>query len=536
MANYLTRELLDELKKKPVKFFKKILGIDTIERYQQRIINLIYEHDFLCIRSTHSVGKTFLMARIGLWFLCCFKDSKVITSAPTYRQVVKLLWGELRQAHATSKYPLGGKPMTNELKIDENWYAMGFSPRAEAGGGESGQKGSTFQGFHARFILIIFDEATGMAPDMWKMVEGLLTSGEVVKFVAIGNPTSRNTPFFKCFSDPEWKKVQISCFDSPNLIANDFIDKASLRKEIEHLRTLTDKYRLARIKNYKKPVPYLLSAQWVVSRVYKWGFNHPLTKTKVFGEFPDEDDYVIVQQNQVENAIAREYHIKENDYRCIGVDVARFGPDLTVLTELIGKKMTRKAARPKGGVDNTINEVMSFIIQTDMKTYVLVDGTGVGGGVVDGLKEKKRLGLLNKNVHIIEVNFAQSCYSKRDQKHYTNLKGKIFFELGEDLEKELDILNENVYLEELPSIRYEFDGKGKIKIESKDKYKERTGNSSPDHSDSLAIANYGRKITATQLMEEDKKNEKTTHAETYARDQYSDDDKPMAPSPDDEIW
>jgi len=510
----LTKEHFKIMKKSPVKFLLKMLGVLRLEDFQKEVLIAIEKYSRVAIAATHSVGKTFLMARVVLWFLYTHKNSKAITTAPTYRQVVKLLWGELRSAHKKSKYNLGGHLTINELKLNDDWYAIGYSPQKEAGGGEQEQKGSTFQGFHALHILVVFDEATGIPPDVWKMVEGLLTSGTTIKFICIGNPTTRNCSFFKCFSSANWKKIYLSCFDSPNLKANNFNCKKDLSSEASFLRTLSDDERLERIASYKKPVPYLLSAQWVIEFVYEWGIDHPLVVSKALGEFPLEDDNVIVQLAQVEMAIARENEIEEDDTRYIGIDVARFGEDKTVFTEIIGKKQTRKKANTKKDTEETANEAMAFIISDTRKTYVLIDATGVGSGVVDKLNAKKVDKLIRANVTIIEMHFGQNCQSDLDKKHYANLKAKIFVELGKDLKNELDILDENIYLGELPTIRFHFDKKGRMQIESKEDYKKRTGRASPDHSDSLAIANYGRHYFAgAQFPEDDNKTEEyTTHA------------------------
>lgn len=59
--------------------------------------------------STIVEHNTHLAARIALWFLCSFKPSKVITTAPTLRQVKDLLWSELRNAHKKAIIPIGGE-------------------------------------------------------------------------------------------------------------------------------------------------------------------------------------------------------------------------------------------------------------------------------------------------------------------------------------------------------------------------------------------------------------------------------------------
>ncbi|MCK5017211.1 MAG: hypothetical protein KAS32_09070, partial [Candidatus Peribacteraceae bacterium] len=74
---------------------------------------------------------------------------------------------------------------------------------------------------------------------------------------------------------------------------------------------------------------------------------------------------------------------------------------------------------------------------------------------------------------------------------------------------------------------------GRMQMESKDDYKKRTQRPSPDHSDSLALANHGRHNYGNGEFDEED-NLKTTHAETKEMD--SDDDRPMASSVDETSW
>lgn len=489
----------------PQVFFEDVLGVESLEDYQiEKMLKPIAKHDLVSIAATHSVGKTWTMARIALWFGTSYKNSKVITTAPTGRQVKKLLWGELHSAYQESKHPLGGKLLTTELQIGPEWYIMGFSPQKEAGGDGKEQQGSSFQGFHADYILVIFDEATGIPADIWKMAEGLLTSGIVVKFVAIANPTTRASEFFKTFSDPSWYNVYLSCFDSPNLIANGITDLHKLKRELNKLKEMGQEERLEYISKYGKPVPHLLSCQWVMSRALKWGIDHPLFQSKALGIFPEVDENVLVQLGDVEDAIARES--EKGTERNIGVDVARYGDDESSITELYGAKQTFKKNLTKRSVTAVSGEVIN-VIDKDLitKTKVLVDCTGIGAGVHDILVEHYQK---NRLVEIIEIHFGGSpvmstdSKTKKDEKtpskaeeialRYVNLKARMFDLLSYDIKEELDLLDDAAYLAELPTIMFTFNSKGKMIVESKDEYKKRTGNNSPDSSDSLALANLGR--------------------------------------------
>jgi len=481
--------------KEPYRFFKGPLGVDSLEPYQYEMIQNIADYDKVAIRATHSISKTWTMGRIALWFLNCFEESIVITTAPTHRQVETLLWGEIADAWKKSAYPLGGHLTATKLKISEKWYAMGFSPKKEAGASKE-QQGSSFQGFHSKYVMIIFDEATGIPPDIWKMAQGLLTSGVIVKWVCIANPTTRSCQFFDCFSAADWFTMKLDCFDSPNLKANGITNLHKLTREYDRLKGMSKKTRLKRIKDYKKPVPYLLSCQWVMERALEWGIDHPLFISKALGEFPEDEDDVIIPWSSVEAAQSRKVQYDERyGIRYFGVDVARFGEDATVFTDFVDYKQVAKKEIRKRDTVAVSGEVIACLKDSEhyeRDTVLTIDETGVGAGVVDILNQAQRDGVIGKHIDIHGLHFGAACEDEDDKDLFANLKAKIFWDLAKDLKENLEILDDPIYFSELTGILYMYTPAGKIQIESKDKYKERTGKNSPDHSDSMAIANHGR--------------------------------------------
>jgi len=498
-----TKKIL-EWRRYPERFFKEVLGVDTLEPYQINLLNAVANNNKVSVRACHSVGKTWSMARVALWFYCCFQNSIIITTAPTYKQVETLLWGELRDAYKKSKYKLGGSLLKTKLTNSDKHYAIGFSTKNSAG--ESNEQiGSSFQGFHSDNVMVIFDEATGVPPDVWKMAQGLLTSGKVVKFVTIGNPTTRACEFFKTFSSDSFKTIHLSCFDSPNMKANGFNNTHKVKKEIARLQEMHKDERLKTINEYKNPAPHLLSASWLMDYILEWGIDHPLVASKAFGNFPDDDENVLVKLSHVNAAIERDLEFSETETRCIGIDVARFGDDKSVLIEMIGKKQTDLSV----GVKQSTTYISGLAIKMIngprklFRTIVLVDATGIGAGVVDNLLEAQAEGIVDKSVEIVELHFGSSPETKsetdkekiaQDKARFFNLKSRIFHLLASDLKSGLDIFDDSNFLKELPTIKAEVDSKGRLRIESKDDYRKRTGRKSPDFSDSLALCNYGRYV------------------------------------------
>jgi hypothetical protein len=341
-----------------------------------------------------------------------------------------------------------------------------------------------------------------------------MTTGQKFVVVAIGNPTSKASQFFQCFHGKKarlWKNHKINCFDSPNLFANDIKTEKDIIKELEVIDALPFDDQIARMNSYAAPNNFLVTFRWVIERALEWGITHPLFRSKALAEFPEEDEKALFTLTQVTEATKRIDNKKTKiERRCIGVDPARFGTDKTIITVMEDEVVKERIAITKKRTTYVAGEVINLTRQYELQTkkaeqvIILVDGTGIGAGVVDNLHEASKA--MRINARVIEVQFGASPADERthkkkqdsDKEHFANFKAKIFHLLSKDLSGNIVLLadetDHEVYQDQLPSINYEFDSKGRLKIESKDAYKKRTGRHSPDESDSLAIANWGRHV------------------------------------------
>ncbi len=217
---------------------------------------------------------------------------------------------------------------------------------------------------------------------------------------------------------------------------------------------------------------------------------------------------MVVKMAYVEAAQERQVNIASDDIRSIGVDVARYGDDKSVITELVGEKQVEMKEYPTNSITELVRHTMSVINNGDAsrRTVVLIDSTGLGAGVYDGLLEKQADGDIDSEVEFLEIHFGSSPVLSSDEdpeqiekikKRFFNLKARMFQLLANDLRDCLEIYNDKDYLKELPTIKIKPNTKGKLQIESKEDYKKRTKLNSPDKSDSLGLANLGRYVNIT---------------------------------------
>jgi phage terminase large subunit len=199
---------------------------------------------------------------------------------------------------------------------------------------------------------------------------------------------------------------------------------------------------------------------------------------------PDNALYVWGGQprNQGDNAVMSRVAIRaamdrtaeETDPDEVGIDVARFGNDLTEMYRRHGAKTTDHREYRKQDTQFIAEAAWDFASR-DRKVAIKVDEGGLGAGVVDRLRA---LG-----AQVVPVNFGGQPV---DKKKYTTAADEMYFELPID---EMQIPNDPDLMKELSGRLYGYDKIGRRKIESKDEYKKRFGKS-PDKADALVLCYY----------------------------------------------
>jgi len=404
-------------------------------------MNSVRDYKYTAVKSGNTVGKSRSVAEIALTYLLSYYPSKVLTTAPTFTQIEQIIWKEIAHLYNTSKLPIGGELLKTELKLNDEWFAMGISTNEV----------NRFQGFHSPHLLVIIDEALGVAPEIWEAIDGLHPH----RIIAIGNPLSPEGNFFKCFSSDLWHKVTISCLDC-------------VRWQAEYGK-----------------INGLVTLDWIEERAKEWGKNSPLYQSRVLGEFPQEGTDTLIHLNWVDNCRRKEPEHDETDLKIISADVARYGMDKTVILDRQGHTMLSFEIKDKIPTTMTSGIVKRHYELQHGDTLV-VDDCGVGGGVTDMLQEQ-RIGVLPFN-----GGYKQAAI---DHERFVNLRSQFFWYIARKFEKglySLNLLRPDIYEKlknQLCSIKYEIDSKNRLKVESKEDMKAR-GLVSPDLADALMMSEY----------------------------------------------
>lgn len=405
-----------------------------VSEQQKEGLLAIQNNKRVAIKSGKGAGKTALVVEVIWWFMSCFPNPKIICTAPTFPTLKIALWAELSKwlNRSIIKDIFEVNDKKAYLKEDsKNWFTI---PRAA-------KDADAAQGAHEENLLVIMDESSGIKEEIFEAFDTTIT-GKNNKFVMIGNPTRTSGPFFDAFNkrNDKWVTLTFNSEDSP------FVTKEQ-------------------ISYYEE----------------KYGRHHTLFRTMIQGEFPDGSPESFLKLSDVHDAVERYDELPNTGDVEIGLDVARFGDDLTVLYWRRGYKVYPAKVLAKNSIPEAVQLVYDTVDEIrkvhgyDKKIRVKVDDTGLGGGVSDYLKLDR-----DHNIEVIPCNNGgkgNDQYQNEISIMWGTIKDNIRF---------IGLPDDNHLIEELSARRWKLSQNGKIMIEPKSEYKKEF-KSSPDRSDALVL-------------------------------------------------
>ena len=467
------------IRAKPINFATSILGVRPWDK-QAEILEALRTNDQVAVRSCNGAGKTFTAAVAIIWWLMSYDNAVVITTAPSERQVREILWRELRRLYMPLRDIIGGKLTRTRLEISPTRYAYGFSTNTE----------DRFQGFHSGNILVIVDEASGVDEFIYNAIDGVTTANNS-KLLLIGNPHGYAGTFYDAFhkNRTQFHTVHISAFDLPAFKAQSITENNI--QDVEYPDPITDDTDVIPAGNTVFPAeagtqgninyadsPHGLSTpKWAIRVFNSHGPQSSIYQTRVLGQFPDAADDTLIPLRDVEAAVKRQTQIPPDTTPVMGVDVARFGNDKTVIIIRHGPRVIYIDELRKSDIVNTTGAVITAALKYQLKD-IIVDEIGVGAGVLDNLKADKRF-----NAQGLNGSNAPSNTEK-----YLNLRAEVFDGLRQRFaDGDISIPNDPELISQMASLTYKYNARGQLQLESKDAIRS-SGRQSPDKADAIALA------------------------------------------------
>ena len=400
--------------------------IEILEELRDGLIT-VDEAIQLARTSGHGIGKSALVAWIILWAISTFEDTKGVVTANTENQLRTKTWAEVAKWHrlfiARELFKITATALFANDPQHERTWRIDMVPWSE-------RNTEAFAGLHnqGKRILVVFDEGSAIPDVIWEVTEGALTDKNTqIIWAVFGNPTRNTGRFRECFPGGKfshrWKCKAIDSRTVP--ISN----KAQIQRWIDD-----------------------------------YGEDSDFVRIRVLGKFPRVDADSFISASVAAEAVERET-LPQGGAIVLGVDVARFGNDASVIYPRCGRDGITRPVEVYYGVDTMTfaGHVANAALRWGA-AVCMVDSGGVGGGVVDRLRQLR--------IPVIGVDFG----SKPDNfsgsgVRYKNKRAEIWGEMRDWLQngsiQNLSTGEDVTLVDELSGPTYFLTVKEEIQLESK---------------------------------------------------------------------
>ena len=422
--------------------------------YQQDILAAVPREKRVAVRGPHGLGKTTMNAVLVLWFALTREvagvDWKVATTAGAWRQLERYLWPEIRKWARRIRWDaFEMEPLSERTEL----LTLNIKLTHGAAFAVASDEPALIEGVHADAVLYIFDESKAIVPGTFDAAEGAFSGageqGVLEAFaVAMSTPGEPNGRFY----DIHARKPGLEDWWTRHVT----VDEAKAAGRI--------------------------SQEWQDQRAKQWGEQSAVYANRVLGEFHTSDKDGVIPLEWIEAANRRWTEWDEagrvlpDGPKTLGVDVAREGADKTVLAPRYGDVILELERYAKQATTETTGRVVGKLNGHDGMTAI-VDVIGVGGGVVDQLREQKRA------VVAFNASEATEATDRSGELGFTNCRSAGWWRLRELLDPaysaKLALPPDDDLTGDLTAPRWKVTSGGKIQVESTDEIRKRIGRS-PD--------------------------------------------------------
>lgn len=411
---------------------------DTMCVTVDREDGLFLANDFIV---THNSG---LVAWLVLWALCTYPDTRGVVTANTETQLRTKTFAEVAKWYNVCLFKdwftCSAMSIYSKQPGHDKTWRIDAIPWSET-------NPEAFAGLHnagAR-TLVIFDEASAISNVIWEVTEGALTDKDTEKFwLCFGNPTRNTGRFFDCFNRFRHRWVHRH-IDTRNAVMS---DKVQIQKWIDD-----------------------------------YGEDSDFVKVRVRGVFPSSSNMQFISRDVVDTAAQRESEPQSiiTTVCILGVDVARFGDDRSVIFCRVGMDARSWKHREYRGLDGwqlgaKVAEFYNDLVSAGARRVVInIDAGGVGSSPLDWLRKN--------GYEVNGINFGESP-SRKDL--YANKRAEIWARGREWLKAGGQIENSDDLITDLTGVEFDYTPKNLLLLEKKEDMKKR-GLSSPDLADALML-------------------------------------------------
>lgn len=463
----LVEDAIAHWKHHPVDAVKDWFDVALEEWQGYALIDLLGSVDpsRVAIKSAHGVGKTALESMAHWVFMMTRPECRVVATAPTQHQLKDVLWPEIAKWHGKMH-----ERFAEMWEISDTHVRHKKHPKTWFSTARTSNKRENLQGFHNEHLCILADEASGIPPSVFEVLEGTLSEagelGKEAKLLMVGNPTQVTGEFYNAFNKNKELYMRYTISGDRKLPVDRNGGRIFLSKRV------TETYRQ--------------------NMAQKYGLIGPVYDVRVRGVFPSEVDDAVIPMSWAESAqyVTIPVFDRLRDPVRLVMDVSRFGVDETVIGCFRGMICLWMKAYPKTSTNQCVDIIwdayQNLIEQGYVVSQIIIDEPGVGGGVIDSAR---RRGLNVIPYHGGASPSQNSMDPDEDIRMFTNRRARDWWHLRRKMELgEVRIPEDEILVNQLASVKYKYAENDKIRVESKASMRERLGDdASPDRADCLVM-------------------------------------------------
>lgn len=393
------------------------------------------------IASGHGIGKSADLGMTLCWAMSTHEDTRAVITAGTDTQLRTKTAPEVakwfRMAINSHWFVITATAIYSTDPQHEKSWRADFIPWNE-------KNPEAVAGLHnqTKRIVIVYDEASQIPEIIWETQAGALTDANTeILWLTRGNPTRNTGSFRECFgrNRHRWYTRQI---DSRSV---SFTNKVQLQ-------------------------------QWVDD----YGEDSDFVRVRIRGIFPRAGSMQFIPGDLVEEAMAREPQCFMWEPLIMGVDVARYGDDQSVIAFRRGRDACTVGWKKYRGIDTmTLAAEVAALADQHGVDAIFIDGVGIGAGVVDRLRQLKR------KVFDVQSGGKPSGLYFDEPIKVKNKRVEMWAQLRQWV-KIGAIPDDNELEADLTGIEYGYDADNALMLERVEDMKKR-GLASPDSATALAL-------------------------------------------------
>lgn len=298
--DHVAREKLARWKARPDIFVREVFNV-TPDAWQDDALRAFPKSQRLAMKACAGPGKTAVLAWLGWNFMLTRPHSRGGATSINGANLKANLWTELSIWHSKSDILRAAFDVTGAaIMAKESPQTWKLEARTWAQDANPDQIGNALRGVHGPFVIWLLDESGGYPDAILPVCENIFSGSPIeAHIVQAGNPTNLSGPLYRACTAARdlWKLIEITGDpDDP---------KRSPRIPVEHAR----------------------------QQIRQYGADNPWVLINIFGRFPPHSLNTLIGPDEMSAAQKQHYPEEEiaNSARILGVDVARYGDDASVI-------------------------------------------------------------------------------------------------------------------------------------------------------------------------------------------------------------